>query len=126
MELRIFLVGALCGSGAGLVVGLAGAGRLLPAGAAEGPGRYEVPGDVNGDGNADIGDAVYLLNCLFAEGPEPAACPPSGGGALPATGQTKCYGWTGREIACDSADYSGSSAYGPPPCARRTQRAMMI
>jgi len=34
---------------------------------------------VNGDAALDIGDAVYLLGYLFAEGPQPAA----GIGCLP-------------------------------------------
>ncbi|MBN1420630.1 MAG: DUF1566 domain-containing protein [Planctomycetes bacterium] len=42
---------------------------------ADEPRYYTVPGDVNGDGSLDIGDAVHLLNYLFAEGEAPAVCP---------------------------------------------------
>ncbi|MAW76152.1 MAG: hypothetical protein CMJ95_02015 [Planctomycetes bacterium] len=37
-------------------------------------------GDANGDGGVDIGDAIYLLNHLFASGDAPVPCPPSGPG----------------------------------------------
>ena len=33
-----------------------------------------VPGDVNGDGIADISDPIFLLGYLFDGGPEPVAC----------------------------------------------------
>lgn len=32
------------------------------------------PGDVNGDGICDIGDAVFVLQFLFADGPDPQPC----------------------------------------------------
>jgi len=82
-------------------------------------------GDVNGDEKIDIADAIYLLNYLFNEGPEPEAiecaacdscCPPLPGGTLPATGQKTCYGynteeglWT--ELPCDSTDYPGQDGF---------------
>ncbi len=36
--------------------------------------KSSVCGDVNDDGALDIGDPVYLLSYLFAEGPAPVAC----------------------------------------------------
>ena len=43
-------------------------------GCAVGPGpAADCNGDVNGDGGVDIGDGVYLLNFLFAQGPAPVA-----------------------------------------------------
>jgi hypothetical protein len=67
-------------------------------------------GDVNGDGLIDISDAIYLLTNLFTGGPavKPIECPPAPPtGALPDTGQTKCYALAGREIPCDSETCPG-------------------
>lgn len=36
----------------------------------------ELNGDVNGDGNRDLGDAVSLLSWLFSDGPEPVPVAP--------------------------------------------------
>ena len=71
-------------------------------------------GDVNGDGEIDISDAVYLLANLFTGGPapKPIECPPECPPAprtrdLPDTGQSRCYGffagtgWLG--VRCDDA-----------------------
>jgi len=38
-----------------------------------------VDGDVNGDGELNVTDPVYLLRFLFLGGPAPIACPPPGG-----------------------------------------------
>lgn len=47
-------------------------------------------GDVNGDGEIDQSDAIYILEWRFIGGPAPVPtlCPPT---RLPATGQTFCY-----------------------------------
>jgi len=72
-------------------------------------GYHPSNGDVNGDGRLDIGDAIYLLNYLFASGPspEPIVC----AGGLPATGQEKCYDEAGNVIDCESADYPGQDGF---------------
>lgn len=50
--------------------------QAMPSG-----GEYSATGgDPNGDGSIDIGDAVYLLNHLFAGGAAPVPCPPTGSG----------------------------------------------
>jgi hypothetical protein len=76
---------------------------------------------VNGDGQADLSDAVYLLNWLFLGGPEPQ-CPASNGApaGLPETGQTTCYsdGDPANEIRCDSGTFHGQDGFyetGCPP-----------
>jgi len=86
-------------------------------------------GDVNGSGGIDIADAIYILGYLFAQGPAPEAiecaacdscCPPPSGGALPATGQTACYGYVAEqgwvEVPCDSAEYPGQDGYYQAGC----------
>jgi hypothetical protein len=81
--------------------------------AAGGGGTPKGNGDVNGDGAIDLSDAVYTLSWLFTGGPAPVAieCPPPGSkGALPATGQTKCYENVGgviTEVPCDQAACQG-------------------
>ncbi len=73
-------------------------------------------GDVNGSGAIDIADAVYLLSYLFAQGPESKAitCPVPSGGALPATGQTECYGYDPSQgyiaVPCEGAEFPGQDA----------------
>jgi hypothetical protein len=84
---------------AGLGLGLA---AVAPFGAVEG-GRDgpESRGDVNGDGIVDLADAVFLLQYLFADGPEPAAWPARGWVPLLATGVTECCS------QCDSERWPG-------------------
>ncbi|MBN1420395.1 MAG: DUF1566 domain-containing protein, partial [Planctomycetes bacterium] len=97
----------------GVAVGLGLAVAILSpwkAATAQGDRIYTKPGDVDGDGSLTIGDAVFLLNFLFASGPEPAACPP-GGGMLPAPGQRHCYDGVGNIIFCASADYPGQDGF---------------
>lgn len=83
---------------------------------AEGGGGAGTPsgnGDVNGDAAVNIIDAVYILNFLFLGGPapEPTACPPTAIAALPATGQTECYGYgpgdAWRSVPCQGAEMPG-------------------
>ena len=75
------------------------------------PGKPCGNGDVNGDGNIDIADAIYLLSYLFGGGAAPVACASSSGGSLPATGQTVCYNTAGDVIACSSADWPGQDGF---------------
>jgi hypothetical protein len=75
-------------------------------------------GDVNGDGELNLSDAIYLLNALFRGGPQPVSCPGSTANAgLPDTGQRICYDQAGKEIPCDSGScpgQDGSYATGCP------------
>lgn len=95
-----------------LVAGLA-VGRL----SYEGSANAQVAGgpppcqDVNGDGQSNIADAVFLLNWLFSDGPRPEckALP-----RLPATGQTRCYDTGGNTIACDDATWPGQEGFYRP------------
>ena len=68
-------------------------------------------GDTNSDGLRDIADAIFLLQWLFVGGPEPAPieCPGAGSpyGALPASGQTRCYDASGAEIDCGDEERPG-------------------
>ena len=83
-------------------------------------------GDVNGSGKIDLADAIYLLGYLFANGPEPAAiacdscCTQQTGGAVPATGQTRCYGYVVEqglaEVPCDSTEYPGQDGFYQTGC----------
>lgn len=79
-------------------------GTLFAQGGGSGP-RFAVQnGDVNGDGNRDIADAVYLLTWKFVGGlpdPVPVQFGPR------ATGQTRCYGNTSTEVDCRSAEFPG-------------------
>ena len=70
-------------------------------------------GDLNGDGNLNLSDPVYLLNHLFRGGQEPV-CPQSS--ALLATGQTKCYDVEGNEIPCDSETCPGQDGFYQTGC----------
>jgi uncharacterized protein DUF1566 len=86
------------------------------AGGGGAPGRN---GDVNGDGELDLTDAVYLLSHLFLAGPAPVAiaCPRPAGG-LPSTGQAQCYDDDGQivpcgQISCEGQD--GRFSIGCPP-----------
>jgi len=106
MRTRTFVIGILCASLASLATHIAER-KILPALAA---GYYEIAGDVNGDGNLTIGDAIYLLNHMFAGGPAPAECAPCAGGVL-ATGHTQCYGAGGAPIDCGSASYPGQDGF---------------
>jgi hypothetical protein len=75
-------------------------------------------GDGNGDGSVDVSDAVYLLNWLFAGGPDMASidCPdPQPYSALPATGQTQCFG-TANVIDCALDRARGQDAFHQVGC----------
>ena len=47
---------------------------VLDAAAAQAGVKQTVSGDLNGDGQRDISDALHLLDFLFAGGPAPAPC----------------------------------------------------
>jgi len=79
-------------------------------------GKPSGNGDVNGTGNIDIADAVYLLSYLFANGPAPVAIECTGAG-LPATGQTKCYDTLGLQIDCATEEYPGEDGFHQKGCA---------
>ncbi len=62
-------------------------------------------GDVNGDGDIDLSDPVYILLYLFQGGAEPLplVCQPTGSPCqLPTTGQTTCYDASGAPVDCAS------------------------
>ena len=86
------------------------AGRLsyqLPVSAQEKP--PPTCGDLNGDGDLNLSDPVYLLNHLFLGGQEPVCPEPpvNGSSGLPATGQRICYDAEGNVILCDSDPCAG-------------------
>jgi hypothetical protein len=64
-------------------------------------------GDLNGDGNVDLSDAVRLLSHLFLGAPGAELRGPVRG--LPATGQIDCFDASER-IACASLDVDESAA----------------
>lgn len=86
----------------------------VPSNAAAEAGRVStIPGDTNGNGQCDLGDAIYLLNHLFINGPDPAVCLTIQPVTLPATGQVKCYddAWLANEIDCARWDYPGQDGF---------------
>jgi hypothetical protein len=83
-------------------------------GETEPPSRCQ---DVNGDGAADISDAVYLLGWLFLGGPAPECSqPPASPCAIPASGETLCYDTWGNEISCDSEEWPRQVGLLQPGC----------
>jgi hypothetical protein len=79
-------------------------------------------GDVNGDGEIDISDAIYILTWLFSggEAPFPIDCPPQAVQRLPATGETKCYSIVESvsiEVPCDQAECKGQDGQYMTGCA---------
>ena len=92
---------------------------------AECPGEPGIPcgnGDVNGDGARDIGDAIFLLSHLFAEGPAPESipcdCPPTEG-CFPATCQTSCYAIDCNVLLdCDNPSCPGQDGFYGAGCTR--------
>jgi hypothetical protein len=112
MSIRTFValsLGVVIGALAMCALALGGRGN------ADCPATKGAPcgnGDVNGNGTLEIGDAIYLLTYLFANGPEPLslACP------LPATGQTRCYDTWGNEVDCGDTGYPGQDGYYQAGC----------
>jgi hypothetical protein len=72
-------------------------------------------GDVNGDGEINLSDAVYLLTALFLGGPAPVPCRPPAG--LPPTGQWACYQRDGTEVPCANATCPGQDGFYAAGCA---------
>jgi hypothetical protein len=66
-----------------------------------------IPGDANGDGQVNVGDAVYLIAYIFKQGPPPV---------LYAT----CSGDANCDCTCNVGDAVYIISYvfkgGPPPC----------
>ena len=96
----------LLGVGAGVVLA-----RMFdePSPRAEaGPRPLPPCQDINGDGQSDVTDAVYLLTWLFLGGQAPT-CPAANGepAGLPDTGQTTCFDADGNGIPCTSATCAG-------------------
>lgn len=109
-----------------LVVGFV-AGRLSPDWASAegtgGRGGTSPPAckDLNGDGETDMSDAIYLLQWLYLGGPEPE-CPINKGrsSVLPDTGQETCHDENGEEIPCDGTACPGQDGlYHSCPSRRR-------
>ena len=86
---------------------LAAATAIVSGVAAAGAGQ-KTPGDIDGDGSASVTDAVYLLNWLFAGGPEPA--PLNCTSELPGSGQSSCHDDAGVQIPCDDRNWPGQDA----------------
>ena len=93
--------------------------RLHAGGAGGGVVCAPENGDVNGDSQIDLGDAITILGHLFLGGPTsllPPCSPPAAAPALPATGQSKCYEADGREVACDVSTCPGQDGAYAPGC----------
>ncbi len=75
-------------------------------------------GDVNADGSINIADPIALLQYLFLNGfgPKPLSSCSSGGGALPATGQGRCWNEAGTEIPCNGTTCAGQNGRYQPGC----------
>ena len=125
-------VGVLIGA-AGMLVCLSGGVPWVNAACDQGgpcpPDKPDCPGacgngDVDGNGDIAIQDAIYILIHLFKFGPPPVAfeCPACnsccGPATLTATGQTTCYsdGALANEIPCDSQDYPGQDGFYQAGC----------
>src|SRR5262245_58960470 len=66
-------------------------------------------GDVNGDGEIDLSDAVYLVSHLFLGGSAPVPCRTALG--LPQTGQSSCFARDGTEVSCEDARCPGQDGF---------------
>src|SRR5262249_28330866 len=98
--------------------------RSPPAAVAQdAPSCTKKSGDVDGDDQLQLNDAVYILSYLFL-GSKPLPlpfcstpeCPPCPPGLLPASAQEKCYDEDGQEIPCDSAGSPGQDAFFKSGC----------
>ena len=80
-----------------------------------GPGPCDCsPGDANGDGSVNVGDAVYLISYIFKSGPPPVP-------------YVTCSGDANGDCACNVGDAVYIISYvfkgGPPPVTCETWRA---
>ena len=99
---------SVCRKGAGMkkrIVGVLFLGMALLTGRSQEGHRVAHAGppiengNVNGDNDTDLSDAIYLLAHLFQGGSAPVECTPGAGGTgggptdpqLPTTGQAFCY-----------------------------------
>ncbi len=67
-----------------------------------------IPGDANGDGTVNVGDAVYIISYVFKGGPEPVPYPNCSGDA----NCVDCTCNVGDAVYIMSYVFNG----GPPPC----------
>jgi hypothetical protein len=113
----LFLCGLLIGA-VGMLLLMSGPLAVVKA---ECPSDTDRPcgnGDVNGDGTIDMSDPVYLLQYLFANGPDivPLDPAPSDLFCLPcgpplATGQIACYDDAGNPIDCSTLFFPGQDGF---------------
>ena len=70
-------------------------------------------GDVDGDQEINLSDAIYLLSWLFRGGPAPVECPCSEGArGLPDTGLRTCYGQCSRGVPSRAVDCANATCPG--------------
>lgn len=95
--------------------------KTLQTAAAIAPPAPAGNGDINGDGNYNISDAVHFLSWLFQGGPSPVPIdvesPPSRV-ELAATGQTRCYDSEGEPVDCALAGCTGQDGAFQAGCPR--------
>lgn len=72
-------------------------------------------GDLDANGEVQVADAVYLINWLFANGPDPVCLEPQPC-LLPATGQSKCFDDFGNEISCGDPAFPGQDGFHQSGC----------
>jgi hypothetical protein len=127
--MRRLFAAAMFFTSAGVILGFSlrgGAPTVLAVGVGAGVEKCAAKnGDVNGDGNIDLSDAVSVLGNLFLGNPPqlPPLCASSPAAtALPETGQDVCYGQAAGanwiEVPCGEAivhGQDGSYATGCPP-----------
>ncbi|MBN1419929.1 MAG: DUF1566 domain-containing protein [Planctomycetes bacterium] len=73
LRFRGFAIGLAVGIGVTLAITAPWKATAAP----RGEPSCDLPGDINGDASLNIGDAVYMLNFLFSDGPPPVPCWPA-------------------------------------------------
>jgi hypothetical protein len=98
----------------GQVVHAGGGGGVMPC--------SEKNGDVDGNGNLEITDAVRILTALFLD-PTTSLAPlcqaTSAAVGLPASGQTKCYDTAGNVLNCNNAAWPGQDGLYQATCPKQ-------